>query len=86
MTGRSCTKEVSILVLLYFCLERGHALDLKYALFTSGPMGGYDSSGAVPAIEIAEEMVNSNSAILPGYNLTHTPVADALVSDMSSGS
>ena len=53
---------------------------LEYALFTAGPTGGFDSSGAVPAIELAEEMINADSSILPGYNLTHTTVYDTMVS------
>ncbi len=53
--------------------------ELKYALFTSGPTGSFDSSGAVPAIELAEELINADSSILPGYNLTHTPVVDTTV-------
>ena len=54
--------------------------DLKYALFTSGPLGGFDSSGAVPAIEIAEDMLNQNNSVLSGYRLTHTDVVDTRVS------
>ncbi len=53
--------------------------ELRYALFTSGPTGSFDSSGAVPAIELAEEMINADSSILSGYNLTHTPVVDTEV-------
>ncbi len=53
--------------------------ELRYALFTSGPTGGFDSSGAVPAIELAEELINADNSILPGYNLTHTPVVDTMV-------
>ncbi len=75
-----------------------HSQELKYALFTSGPTGSFDSSGAVPAIELtsgstgsfdssgavpaielAEELINADSSILPGYNLTHTPVVDTEV-------
>ena len=68
------------LLLLCFSLQRGHTQELKYALFTSGPMGGFDSSGAVPAIEIAEELINLSDSVLPGYNLSHTTVVDTMVS------
>lgn len=82
MAGRFCSKMALILLLLYFCMEYGHTLvDLKYALFTSGPLGPYDSSGAVPAIQMAQDRINLNQTILAGYNLTHTPVYDTLVSD-----
>ena len=54
---------------------------LEYALFTAqGPTGGFDSSGAVPAIELAEEMINADRSILSGYNLTHTGVYNTMVS------
>ena len=54
--------------------------ELKYALFTSGPLGGFDSSGAVPAIELAEEILNQNNSVLSGYRLAHTEVVDTMVS------
>lgn len=60
-------------------LRTGHTQELKYALFTSGPIGGFDSSGAVPAIELAEDMINMNDSILPGYNISHTAVVDTMV-------
>ena len=60
-------------------LRVAHSEELRYALFTSGPTGSFDSSGAVPAIELAEEMINADSSILSGYNLTHTPVVDTIV-------
>ncbi|XP_064390850.1 gamma-aminobutyric acid type B receptor subunit 2-like isoform X2 [Halichondria panicea] len=51
---------------------------IRYALFTSGPVGGFHTSGVVPAIELAEELINADISILPGYNLTHTPVVDTM--------
>lgn len=56
--------------------------ELKYALFMSNPVSSVDvdSSGVVPAIEIAEEMLNQNKSVLPGYSLTHTEVVDTMVS------
>ncbi len=65
---------------LLFVLPFIYCKELRYALFTSGPTGGFDSSGAVPAIELAEELINADRPILPGYNLTHTPVVDTVVS------
>ncbi len=52
---------------------------IRYALFTSGPVGGFHTSGVVPAIELAEELINADISILPGYNLTHTPAVDTMV-------
>ena len=58
--------------------SQGAVTELKYALFTSGPLGGFDSSGAVPAIELAEEILNQNNSVLSGYRLTHTEVEDTI--------
>ena len=67
-------------VLLLGLLSRAaHSQELKYALFTSGPDGGFHTSGVVPAFELAEEIINGDSSILSGYNLTHTPVVDTKV-------
>ncbi len=74
-------KGAYILVLLIEAmLGAAYSQELRYALFTSGTTGGFDSSGVVPAIELAEELINADSSILPGYNLTHTPVVDTFVS------
>ncbi len=70
---------VLTLMLLLFS-GAAHSQELRYALFTSGPTGGFHTSGVVPAIELAEELINADSSILPGYNLTHTPVVDTMVS------
>ncbi len=78
-------KGAYILVLLIEAmLGAAHNQELRYALFSSGPTGGFDSSGAVPAIELAEELINADNSILPGYNLTHTPVVDTMVSIVCS--
>ena len=66
-------------IFLLYLLPFIYCKELRYALFTSGPTGGFDSSGAVPAIELAEELINADNSILPGYNLTHTPVVDTMV-------
>ena len=56
---------------------------LRYALFTSGPGGAFDSSGAIPAIELAEKDIMMDPSILPGYSLQHTTVQDTLVRIMT---
>ncbi|XP_064390840.1 gamma-aminobutyric acid type B receptor subunit 2-like [Halichondria panicea] len=73
-----CVTSIALTLLLGCLFKAVHSQELKYALFTSGPTGGFDSSGAVPAIELAEELINADSSILPGYNLTHTPVVDTM--------
>lgn len=52
---------------------------LRYALFISGPDGEFDASGSVPAIELAEEYILSNTSVLDGYELRHSSVQDTLV-------
>lgn len=51
---------------------------INYALFTSGPDGSFDASGAIPAMELAEEFV-FNSSVLKDYELRHSPIQDTLV-------
>ena len=53
--------------------------EITYAFMTSGG-GATDSSGSLPAIELAEEMIRANSSILADYNLTHTAPRDTHVS------
>ncbi len=76
--------KISLIVLCLILIFNSTAFTqdtriLRYALFTSGPTGSFDSSGTVPAIQLAEELINADSSILPGYNLTHTPVVDTMV-------
>ncbi len=73
-----------LFLFLLYILPFIHSQELRYALFTSGPTGSFDSSGAVPAIELAEEMINADNSILSGYNLTHTPVVDTEVNIYSA--
>ena len=52
---------------------------LRYALFTSGSGSAFDSSGAIPAIELAEEEITKDPSILSGYSFQHTAVQDTFV-------
>ncbi len=49
-------------------------MKLNYALFTASEV--FDSSGAVPAIMLAEDMINKCNSTLSGYILEHTEVKD----------
>ena len=53
--------------------------ELRYALFTSGPEGNFDSSGAIPAMELAQEEIFKDPFILKGFRLSHIPVQDTMV-------
>lgn len=47
---------------------------------TSFGQFGFNSSGAVPAADMALEDINSDPDILPGYNLVYDQVRDSQVS------
>ena len=49
-------------------------------LVTSWGGFGYNSSGTLPAAEIALRNINSRSDLLPGYNLVYDQVRDSKVS------
>ncbi len=70
---------MKVLVLLWVLgCSQAKTVQLNYALLTATE--GFDSSGAVPAIELAEQMVNSNDSILPGYTLAHIGIKDTKAS------
>lgn len=48
-------------------------------MFLTAFTGDFDSSGTVPAIEIALERIDQDSSILPGYQLETVPVRDSEV-------
>ena len=52
---------------------------LHYALFTSGLDSAFDSSGTIPAFELAEEKIANQPFLLKEYSLNHTQVLDTLV-------
>ena len=54
--------------------------NLTFMLITSYGQYGYNSSGALPAADMALEDINSDPDILPGYNLMYDKVRDSMVS------
>ena len=54
--------------------------NIYFGHITSFGESGYNSSGAIPAVELAVEHINNNTSILPGYTLVSTPVMDSGVS------
>ena len=54
--------------------------NLTFMLVTSWGGFGYNSSGTLPAAEIALRNINSRPDLLPGYNLVHNEVRDSEVS------
>ena len=54
--------------------------NLTFMFITSFGRFGLNSSGAIPAADIALEAINANPNILPGYNLVYDRVRDSEVS------
>ena len=50
-----------------------------FSLIISRGENGYNSSGAIPAVDIALEAIESNG-LLPGYSLTYETVRNSKVS------
>eukprot|EP00731_Ephydatia_muelleri_P010456 Em0005g1042a len=59
---------------------------IYFGHITSYGESGFNSSGAVPAVELAVEHVNNNTSILAGYKLVSTPVMDSEISYASGSS
>ena len=54
--------------------------NLTFMLVTSWSGFGYNSSGTLPAAEIALRNINNRPDLLPGYNLVYDRVRDSKVS------
>ncbi len=72
--------EILAFLLLFLGCSQAQKV-LNYAIFTASEV--FDSSGAVPAIILAENMVNKDNSTLSGYTLQHTDVKDTEVSYIS---
>ena len=73
-----CSLFLLLQVVLF--VGAGQCTELRYGLLTASGSGSFESAGILPAIELAEEMINANSYILPGYSLTHGQEYDTEVS------
>ena len=56
--------------------------DLTFMLVTSFGAYGFNSSGTLPAAEIALRAINSREDILPGYNLVYDTIRDSKVCEI----
>ena len=54
--------------------------NLTLIMMTSFGQFGFNSSGLIPAADMALEDINENSQILPGYNLVYNTLRDTQVS------
>ena len=55
---------------------------LTFMFVTSFGQSGLNSSGVIPAADIALEDINNSENVLPGYNLVYDQVRDSQVSIM----
>ena len=69
-------RSVLLASIVFSVWGAGWCRELQYALFTTD---SNESSGILQAIKLAEEMINTNSSLLPGYNLTSAAVYDTKV-------
>ena len=53
---------------------------IYFGHITSFGKSGFNSSGAIPAVDLAVQHINNNTSILPRYKLMSTPVMDSGVS------
>ena len=74
---------VQQLLFLIFLLISGNSAvaqhNLTFMLVTSYGQFGFNSSGIIPAADMALEGINNNPKILPDYNLMYGTVRDSQV-------
>ena len=58
--------------------------NLTLMMIASFGQHGFNSSGALPAVDMALEDINRNPNILSGYNLMYDKVRDSMVSKLAS--
>ena len=54
-------------------------------IYSGGGPGGFNSSGVIPAVDIALEEIQRNN-LLPGYNLTYDEPVDSKVTPSATNS
>jgi hypothetical protein len=55
---------------------------LTFMMIVSYGQHGFNSSGALPAVDMALEDINSDPDVLSGYNLMYDKVRDSMVSSV----
>ena len=86
--GSMLLSRMSLLLVLWqssFCVagaSNSNKTDLTFMLVTSFGAYGFNSSGTLPAAEIALSAINSREDILPGYNLVYDTIRDSKVCEI----
>ena len=73
-----------LLLQAYLLVEGSPSYNLTFMFITSFGEFGLNSSGVVPAAEMAVRDINNRSALLPGYVLNYDVVRDSQVSSRLS--
>ena len=64
----------------YLLVNGDERIPLYFSFITSiRPRSGFSSAGVIPAFDIALEMINNRSDILPDYSLKYTEILDSEV-------
>ena len=67
------------LSLVLLILTPGECHNLTFMFVTSFGELGFNSSGAVPGVDVALEGIRNRTDMLPGYNLVYNKVRDSKV-------
>ena len=74
---RAAALFIAIVLLLHQDVQSDDK-PVYFSLIVSRGENGFNSSGSIPAIEIALETIK-NKAVLPGYNLSHEAARNSKV-------
>ena len=80
---RSCLLLLLLTSAIVVAAEESVSHNLTFMFITSFGQFGFNSSGALPAADIALEDVNNNYDVLLGYNLRYDEVRDSQVTTYS---
>ena len=67
------------LFLLVFAVSTDASHNLTFMFIASYGQFGFNSSGALPAADMALEDINNRPDVLPGYNLVYDRIRDSQV-------
>ena len=62
------------------CHPNASDTDMLHIAFFTAVSGSFVSSGAIPAVDLAIELINNNTSLLQGYTLNYTSVREIVVS------
>lgn len=72
-------KMLQLAVLVLKLLTGVQSINISFIFITSFGQYGLNSSGVVPAVDMALADINNRSDLLPGYSLTYDQVKDSQV-------